>query len=107
MIVGAAAATLQGAPVVTQDISLWFKDLNDPRIKEAIKAVGGTWVAPAGLNPPMLTGEGSRLFDIVLTMHGLAEFSKEVRHSFVMPIGLTRVMIFPRNSGHEEKGGLD
>ncbi len=93
MIVGAAAATLQGAPVVTQDIDIWFKDFNDPRIKEAVKAVGGAWVAPVGLNPPMLAGEGLKLFDIALSMHGLAEFSEEVRHSLVMSLGSTRVRV--------------
>ena len=29
MIVGLSAAALQGAPVVTQDIDLWFRDLED------------------------------------------------------------------------------
>jgi len=93
MIVGAAAATLQGAPVVTQDIDLWFKDLNDPGIKEAVQAVGGAWVAPVGLNPPMLAGEGLKLFDIVPTMHGLADFSDEVRQSLVMSLGSARVRV--------------
>ncbi|OGD08962.1 MAG: hypothetical protein A2Y86_03065 [Candidatus Aminicenantes bacterium RBG_13_62_12] len=93
MIVGAAAAALQGAPVVTQDIDLWFQDFNDPKIREAVKAVGGAWVPSVGLNPPMLAGEGLKLFDIVLSMHGLDEFSKEVRHSFIMAVGPTRVRV--------------
>ena len=33
MIVGLSAALLQGAPAVTQDIDLWFKDLQDPGAK--------------------------------------------------------------------------
>jgi hypothetical protein len=37
MIVGLSAAALQGAPVVTQDVDLWFKDLSDPGIKKALK----------------------------------------------------------------------
>ena len=37
MIVGLSAAALQGAPVVTQDVGLWFKDLNDPGIKKLSK----------------------------------------------------------------------
>jgi hypothetical protein len=28
-------AALQGAPVVTQDVDLWFEDLGDPGIREA------------------------------------------------------------------------
>jgi hypothetical protein len=32
MVVGLSAATLQGAPVVTQDVDLWFEKLGDPSI---------------------------------------------------------------------------
>jgi hypothetical protein len=46
MIVGLSAAALQGAPVVTQDIDLWFRDLSDPGIKKALKKVGGAFVPP-------------------------------------------------------------
>jgi hypothetical protein len=38
-VVGWSAAALQGAPVVTQDVDLWFEDLNDPRIGEALRDV--------------------------------------------------------------------
>ncbi len=44
ILVGLSAAALQGAPVVTQDIDLWFKDLADPGIKKALKKVGGFYV---------------------------------------------------------------
>jgi len=93
MIVGVSAAILQGAPGITQDIDLWFKDFSDPRIKDAVKAVGGAWVPSIGLNPPMLAGEGLKFFDIVLNMDGLAEFSKEVRHTLKMSIGSARVRV--------------
>jgi len=93
IIVGAAAAALQGAPVVTQDIDLWFKDAKDPKLKEAIKAVGGAFVAPVGLNPPLLAGEGLRLFDVVLTMHGLGEFSKELHQTLLMSLGPAKVRV--------------
>ena len=36
MLVGLSAAALQGAPVVTLDVDLWFEDLTDPRIREAL-----------------------------------------------------------------------
>jgi hypothetical protein len=32
MVVGLSAAALQGAPVVTEDIDLWFENLNDPNL---------------------------------------------------------------------------
>ena len=40
MLVGLSAAALQGAPVVTQDVDLWFEDLSDPRIREALEEIG-------------------------------------------------------------------
>ena len=44
MVVGLSAAALQGAPVVTQDVDLWFEDLSDPRIRDALKEVGAAYV---------------------------------------------------------------
>ena len=57
MIVGLSAAALQGAPVVTQDIDLWFKNLNNPGIKKALKQVDGAYVPPLGMNPPAFAGD--------------------------------------------------
>ena len=39
MIVGLSAATLQGAPVVTQDVDLWFENLGEltiPVLRDAM-----------------------------------------------------------------------
>ena len=58
MLVGLSAAALQGAPVVTQDVDLWFKDLNDPRLRGALKETGVAYVAPSPVNPPMFVGKG-------------------------------------------------
>ena len=57
MVVGLSAAALQGAPAVTQDIDLWFKDLADPKLRKALDRVAVcTWLRPAS-TPPMLAGE--------------------------------------------------
>ena len=48
LVVGLSAAALQGAPAVTQDIDLWFRDLTDPGIRKALRRVGGTYVSPTG-----------------------------------------------------------
>ena len=69
IIVGAAAATLQGAPIVTQDVDLWFKDFKDPGIQKALTKTGGCLVPQIGLHPPTFAGSGVELFDVVLTMH--------------------------------------
>lgn len=58
MIVGLSAAALQGAPVVTQDIDLWFRKLPNPGIDRALKKVNGIYVPPISGNPPMFAREG-------------------------------------------------
>ncbi len=81
MIVGLSAAALQGAPVVTQDVDLWFEDLHDPKFRTALKAVNAAYVPPFELNPPMLAGEGSELFDLVLRVDGLGGFKEEINNT--------------------------
>jgi hypothetical protein len=87
MIVGAAAAALQGAPIVTQDIDLWFRDIDDPGIRKAASKVGGVIVPPIGVHPPTFGGEAVELFAIVLTMHGLGAFEEEKEHSILVDLG--------------------
>jgi hypothetical protein len=61
MVVGLSAAALQGAPVVTQDVDLWFDDLNDPGIHQALREVGAAYVPPLHLKgPPDYTGPRGR-----------------------------------------------
>jgi len=93
MIVGLSAAALQGAPVVTQDVDLWFRTLEDPGIKRALKRVGATYVPPTKMNPPMFAGKAVKLFDIVLHMHGLEPFEKETAHCLRMPLGRCKVPV--------------
>lgn len=87
MVVGLSAAALQGAPVVTQDVDLWFEDLGDARIREALREVDAAYVPPSILNPPMFIGGGVELFDIVLTMHGLGAFPEEWRNCVEVSLG--------------------
>lgn len=87
LVVGLSAAALQGAPVVTQDVDLWFEDLSDPRIREALREVDAAYVAPSILNPAMFVGGGVELFDIVLTLHGLGTFSEEWRNCVSVALG--------------------
>ena len=93
MVVGLSAAALQGAPAVTQDIDLWFKDLADPKLKKALERVGGLYIPPTGATPPMLAGRSVALFDIVLTMDGLKDFDSELATSVEIPIGRTKVRV--------------
>jgi len=95
LVVGLAAAALQGAPVVTQDVDLWFKDLADPGIAKALKKVGGVYVPPVGSHPPVFAGEAVKLFDIVTHMHGLGEFDREARRCLRLPVGRVRLPVLP------------
>ena len=88
-----SAAALQGAPAVTQDIDLWFKDLADPKLKKALERVGGLYIPPTGTTPPMLAGRSVALFDIVITMDGLKDFDRELATSVEIPIGRTKVRV--------------
>ena len=93
MIVGLSAAALQGAPVVTQDIDLWFRTLPDPGLERALKKVRGAYVPPTARNAPMFAGKGIELFDIVLTMDGLGEFDEEKSNAIKMPLGRIKVLV--------------
>jgi hypothetical protein len=95
LIVGLSAAALQGAPVVTQDIDLWFERLDDPKLATALRQVGGAYVPPTALTPPMFAGEGLELFDIVLRMDGLAGFAAEWANAMVMAVGDVTARVLP------------
>ena len=93
MIVGLSAAALQGAPVVTQDIDLWFEDLSDTGIQKSLKKVNGSLVPCVGLNPPLFAGKHVELFDIVLTMHGLKKFEEEKKNTIEVPLNKVSVKV--------------
>ena len=93
MIVGLSAATLQGAPVVTQDIDLWFENPGDQKMSQALQEAGAAYVAPSLNNPPMLAGAGAELFDIVLRMDGLGTFSEEINHCVEVPLARRKLKV--------------
>ena len=95
LIVGLSAAALQGAPVVTQDVDLWFERLDDPTLAAALQQVGGAYVPPTALTPPMFAGEGLELFDIVLRMDGLADFATEWANAIDVAVGDVTARVLP------------
>ncbi len=95
MMVGLSAAALQGAPAVTQDIDLWFRDIADPNLMAAIKQVGAVLVPSVGLHPPMLGGDAVKLFDIVLTVHGVGSFDAEVAAALNIPLEDVVIKVLP------------
>ena len=93
MVVGLSAATLQGAPVVTQDVDLWFEQLGDLKISRALQTVGAAYVPPSAINPPMLAGAGAELFDLVLRMDGLGTFAEELENCIEIPLGSQKLKV--------------
>lgn len=110
MIIGLSAATLQGAPVVTQDIDIWVKNLGDPEFAKAVRKVGGIYIPPFGMNPPQIAGEGLELLDLVVHVHGLKDFEKEYAKAIPIKIGkltikalpLERIIASKENLGREK-----
>ena len=93
MVVGLSAATLQGAPVVTQDVDLWFENLGEQKMSVALREVGAAYVPPSINNPPMLAGPGAELFDIVIRMDGLGTFSEEIKNCVEIPLGRHKLKV--------------
>jgi predicted nucleotidyltransferase len=87
IVIGLSAAALQGAPMVTQDVDLWFRDIDNSGIKKALKKVGGTWIPSLAPNPPMFEGDHVQYFDIVLTVHGIGDFDAEKANTVDVPLG--------------------
>ena len=95
MVVGLSAAALQGAPVVTEDIDLWFDNLSDPKLMQALVKVGAAYIPPFGYNPPMLGGAGSEPFDVVIRMNGLGEFADEWKRALEIKVGKLKLKVLP------------
>src|SRR4029077_5949860 len=93
MIVVLSAATLQGAPVVTQDVDLWCEAPGEHKNTRALREVGAAYVPPSAINPPMLVGPGAELFDIVLRMDGLGTFASEIKHCIEIPLGRHKLKV--------------
>jgi len=93
MVVGLSAATLQGAPVVTQDVDLWFENLGEPKMSQALQEVGAAYVPPSINSPPMLAGKGAELFDVVIRMDGLGTFAEEIKNCVDIPLGQQKLKV--------------
>ena len=110
MIVGLAAAAMQGAPVVTQDIDLWFEVLDHPGLKAAIQEFKAAYVPPTFDRPPMFGDPRLARVDIVLTMSGLGKFHEELVNTIPLPVGewqvrvlnLERIIVSKQAAGREK-----
>ena len=95
LIVGLGAAVLEGAPLATQDIDLWFEFVEDVRIQAAAEEAGGFWISGFGVQPPAFGGPQLERLDVVLTAHGLEPFDVEYRDAIVHQVDGVAVHVLP------------
>lgn len=93
MVVGMAAAVVQGSDRGTEDIDLWFASKADPGIDAAARAAGGTFAWRA--NPPMIVGPDLMNIDIVSSCSGLESFEEEYRDAIEEEIAGVRLKVLP------------
>jgi hypothetical protein len=94
LVIGLSAAVIEGAPIATQDIDLWFETL-DERVSSAAVAAGGFWVSGFGAQPPAFGGPGLERLDVVLTAHGLRSFDAEYRESVIRHVDGIPLHVLP------------
>lgn len=95
LLLGMSAALLEGAPVATQDLDLWFERAEDERIRQSAQDAGGFWIAGFGMQPPAFGGTGLDRIDVVLTAHGLEAFSVEYERSRTREVDGVTLRILP------------
>src|SRR4051812_46963397 len=101
------AALIEGAPLATQDIAVWFAGVDDARIVQAAKDAGGFWISGFGVQPPAFGGDGLSRVDVVLTAHGLDAFDVEYERALARTadgaplrgLPLARVIASRRSTG--------
>jgi hypothetical protein len=86
LLIGMGAALLEGAPVATQDLDVWFENAADIAIQDAARDAGGFWISGFGQQPPAFGGPGLDRVDIVLTAHGLEPFAVEHENASVYEV---------------------
>lgn len=84
MLVGLAAAVVQGADTVTQDLDFWFAPGSEAGLVDAAKAAGGFY--SARMEPPMLGGQGLERIDVVTHCDGLETFEAEYQRSLPLKV---------------------
>lgn len=96
LVVGLSAALLEGAPVVTQDIDLWFgSGAPWDKVGEAARRAGGLYTSGIGLQRPLIGGPGLDRIDLVMTPQGLGLFDDEYTSSREYDIDGLRVRVLP------------
>jgi hypothetical protein len=94
ILLGMGAALLEGAPVATQDLDIWFAAIDDD-VRQAAVDAGGFWISGFGAQPPAFGGNGLDRIDVVLTAHGLDPFEQEYARSIVRDVEGAELHVLP------------
>jgi predicted nucleotidyltransferase len=95
IIIGMGAAVLEGAPIATQDLDVWFARIDDEEIRLAAADAGGFWISGFGMQPPAFGGDGLARIDVVLTAHGLDTFAAEYVRAITRDIEGVTLRVLP------------
>lgn len=95
LVVGMGAALIEGAPGTTQDLDLWFGQVDGEQLTEAARRAGGLYTSGLGLQPPAVGGEGLDRVNIVLTASGLDPFEREFMGAREYDLDGVRVRVLP------------
>ena len=95
LIVGMGAALIEGAPGTTQDLDLWFGQIDEERLRQAARMAGGFYTSGLGLHPPALGGEGLDRVDLVLGASGIESFETEFKDARDYDLDGVRVKVLP------------
>ena len=95
LIVGMAAALLEGAPGTTQALDLWFGRLDEERLREVAQKAGGVYTPGFGVQPPAFGGEGLDRVDLALSPSGLDSFDREFVRAHEYDLDGVRVKVLP------------
>jgi len=93
--IGMGAAVLQGAPVATQDLDLWFARADDESIRQAAGDAGAFWISGFGMQPPAFGGDDFTRIDVVLTAHGLDVFAVEYAQAIEREVEGVKLRVLP------------
>lgn len=95
IIIGMGAAVLEGAPMATQDLDVWFARIDDEEIRLAAVDAGGFWISGFGMQPPAFGGDGLARIDVVLTAHGLDTFAVEYARTIARDLEGVTLRVLP------------
>jgi hypothetical protein len=95
LVVGLGAALIEGAPVTTQDLDLWFGQIDAERLQEAARRAGGFYTPGVGVQPPAVGGDGLDRVDLVLSASGLESFDREYARAREYELDGVRVSVLP------------